>query len=324
MTLIDSLKLIKNQSQSEFFKHVIDVLINDVSSGIFLSKSLDKFKKIFGELFISVIKIAETSGTLPENLLYLSEELRKRKELIAKVRGALIYPIIIFIVTIVIAVAMMVFVFPKLLPLFQSLNVELPLTTSLLIALAGFLTKSGFLVLIGLIVFVIAFRLTLKSKAVRFIMHRLLVYLPIFGKIVIYVNIVNISRTLNLLLRSGVKIVEAINITADTLTNSVYQQELKLTGEMVRKGEFLSNHFFKKHKYFPAIFTNMVAVGENTGNLNENLKYLSEYYESEVDDFVKNLSSTVEPVLLIFMGVIVGFIALSFITPLYKITQGIR
>ncbi len=324
MSLTDSLKMIRTQTRRRSFGKILESLIADVTRGLFLSKSLEKFRATFGELFINIVKVGETSGTLPENLNYLALELKKRHELRGKVRGALIYPAIIFFVTIVIATTLIVFVFPKLLPLFRSLKVELPITTRLLIAVAGFLTNYGLWVILGLIVLIILFILLLRAQGFRKVVHRLAISLPLFGKIVVEVNLVNSSRTLGLLLKSGVRIVEAVNITADTLINLVYQRELKSAAEKVRKGEFISKHFVLKKKFFPAIFTNMVAVGENTGNLTENLNYLAEYYESEVDDFVKNLSGTLEPILLIFMGVLVGFIALSFITPLYKLTQGIR
>lgn len=324
MTLINSIKMIRNQPHTKFFKKILDVLINDITNGIFLSKSLEKFKSIFGELFINIIKIAETSGTLPENLNYLAQELRKRHELKSKVRGALIYPIIILIATIAIATSMVIFVFPKLLPLFQSLQVELPLPTKILLFVANFLRDYGIWLLLGLIVSAIIFRISLKFRALRFLFHRLLISVPLFGKNVVNLNLVNSARTLALLLHSGVKIVEAITITSDTLTNLVYKKQFTSASDVVRKGEFLSKHFGRKKKYFPAVFINMVEVGENTGNLTDNLNYLAEYYEGEVDDFVRNLSGIIEPILLIFMGVVVGFIALAFITPMYKLTQGIR
>lgn len=324
MTLIDSLKMIRNQAQTRGLKKILDSLIKDISGGNFLSKGLERFYGAFGELFISVIKVAEASGTLPENLNYLAEELKKRHEIIVKVRNSMIYPAIIMVVTIVIATSMMIFVFPKLLPIFTSLKVELPLTTKILIAIAKFLSAYGIPVLIGVVVLVIAVRLFMKIGGFKFFAHEILIYLPLFGRIVIDVNTVNTSRTLSLLLKSGVGIVEAIEITGKTLTNVVYQRHLHAAADMVRRGEFLSKYFTSRSKYFPSIFTNMVAVGENTGNLTQNLDYLSEYYENEVDEFLKNLSSIVEPILLIFMGVVVGFIALSFITPIYKITQGVR
>ena len=324
MTLLNVLKMIRNQPHSNFFRKIMDSLITDVTNGVFLSKSLEKFKSTFGGLFINIIKVAETSGTLPENLNYLAQELRKRHELQSKVRGALIYPIIILVVTIVIATSMIIFVFPKLLPLFASLKVELPLPTKILLFIADFLTDYGLWFFLGLVIFLGAFRLSLRLKSFRFLLHRFLIFLPLFGKVMVNLNLVNSARTLSLLLRSGVKIVEAINITSDTITNLVYKREFTKSSEVVRKGEFLSKYFGKKKKYFPTIFVNMVEVGENTGNLTDNLNYLAEYYEGEVDDFVRNLSGIIEPIMLIFMGVIVGFIALAFITPMYKLTQGLR
>jgi type IV pilus assembly protein PilC len=148
--------------------------------------------------------------------------------------------------------------------------------------------------------------------------------MPVLKRMIIQVNMTNFSRTLGLLLRSGVNISEAISITADTTTNLVYHHELKASAAVLQKGQFLSSYLEKNKKLFPPIASNMIKVGENTGNLVDNLDYLSEYYEGEVDDFVKNLSSIIEPALMIVMGLIVGFIALSIITPIYSLTQGLQ
>ena len=239
-------------------------------------------------------------------------------------KGALIYPVIILIATVVIAVSMIIFVFPKLLPLFQNAKIELPLTTRLLIGFSNLISHYGIEMLIGLIVAIVGFRMLLRVKLFRLGWHRFLLLLPIAGNSIRNFNMANFTRTLGLLLRSGVKITEAIDITGATLTNRVYKMYFARAADRVRKGEFLSKYFAEQPYAFPSILTNLIEVGENTGNLTENLDYLAEYYENEVDDFVKNLSSILEPVLLLVMGGVVGFIALSFITPLYQLTRAIK
>ena len=324
VSLINSLRLVRNQTRSKSFKKILDTLIDDTNKGGFLSTSLLKYSNVFGELFVNIIKVAELSGTLPENLLYLGDELRKKSELRKKVKSAMIYPLIILIATVVIAASMVFFVFPKILPLFENLKSGLPLTTRLLIGISGLITNYGILILIGFIVLFVGFRLLLKIKGFRYLYHRFIMALPILGRAVINFNMANFARTLALLLRSGVKIIEALTITGLTLSNLVYRRQLEEAAGRVRRGEFLSKYFSEQPKTFPTILANMIEVGENTGNLTDNLFYLADYYESEVDDFVKNLSSILEPVLLLFMGVIVGFIALSFITPIYQLTREIR
>jgi len=324
VSLVNSLKLIRNQAKTRTFKKILDSLLEDANKGIFLSVSLSKFQHVFGELFINIIKVAETSGTLPENLLYLGEELSKKDALRKKVRSALIYPIIIFIATIVIGVTMIVFVFPKILPLFQNSKIELPFTTRVLILISELITNQGIWLLLGVIVFIVLFRFSLRLKPVRYVYHRTLFYIPVLGKALIHFHMANFARTLAVLLRSGVLITEALDITAATMTNLVYRRHFEFIATGVRRGEFLSKYLNAYPHDFPVILANMIEVGENTGNLTENLVYLAEYYENEVDDFTKNLSSILEPILLLVMGGMVAFIALSFITPIYQLTRAIR
>lgn len=322
VSLMKGLELLRRQTRNKSLRKVLDVLLKDVEAGMFLSEGLMKFRGVFGDLFVNIIKVAETSGTLPENLIYLGGELEKQHNLRKKVRGALIYPLVILIATIVIATGMVVFVFPKILPLFDNIKGELPFTTRLLIKISDVVANYGIFLLIGSILAIIAFRMVLKFPPIRFVYHQALFFVPILGRSIVNYNLANVTRTLALLLRSGIKIIEALSVTADTIPNLVYKRELRKAAEEVKTGNFISKYFATRPRRFPPIAVNMIEVGENTGNLNENLFYLAEYYENEVDDFVKNLSGLLEPILLLVMGGIVGFIALSFITPIYQLTKG--
>lgn len=324
VSLVRSLQFLKDQARTRSFKIIIDTMITDTNRGMFLSASLTKYRNVFGDLFINIIKVGETSGNLPGNLLYLGDELKKRYDLRKKVRGASVYPIVIMIATIGIAVSMILFVFPKLLPLFNNLKVELPLTTRILIGVSKLISNHGFTLLGAIVIFFIGFGLLLRLRGVKFIFHTVLLKVPLIKGVTINFNMANFARTLAILLKSGVNIIDALTITGNTMTNLVYERHLKDAGAEIQKGMFLSRYLAIYKKAFPLLAVNMIEVGENTGNLVENLSYLAEYYENEVDDFVKNLSSILEPILLIFMGVIVGFIALSFITPLYQLTRSIK
>jgi type IV pilus assembly protein PilC len=323
MPLIDALHLIQGQTKSRSMKKILDDVVDDLSRGVLLSESLKKYQNIFGNLFINIVKIAEASGTLPENLNYLAAELKKKHDLRKRVRGAMIYPMVILIMTIAIAIGMILFIFPKILPIFENLNVELPLTTRMLIGFSTFLTNYGVIALGGIVIAFISIKLIIKRvHPIRYAIHSAIVLTPLFGKAMINFNMANITRTLGILLRSGVLIVEGLKITAESLTNLKYQKELKIASEGMSRGVFFSKYLASKKRYFPQLSVNMIEVGENTGNLTENLFYLADFHESELDDFVKNLSSILEPILLLFMGVVVGFIALSFITPMYQLTKG--
>ncbi len=321
MSLQDSLRLIQGQTKSASFKKILDTIIVDTANGMFLSASMDKYAKIFGQLFINIVRVGEQSGTLTENLTYLAVELKKKQSLRSKIRGAMIYPAVVFFATIGIVATLMIGVFPKILPVFKTLNVTLPITTRILITVSEFMTANTLWIIIGFILFIIGMSIISRYEWFKHGWHHVLLRLPVIGKISVKVNSASMARVLGLLLKSGVKIIEAVNITADALENRVYQHELRTAGETLRRGDFFSIYLSKNPKLFTPIFTNMIQVGENTGNLTENLEYLSEFYEEDVDEVLKNLNSIIEPFLLLFMGALVGFIALSVITPIYSISQ---
>jgi type IV pilus assembly protein PilC len=323
MSMQDSLKLIQAQTKSKSFIKILDSIINDTANGMFLSASMQKFEGVFGQLFINIVRVGEQSGTLTENLNYLAKELKKKHELRSKVRGALIYPAVIFCATIGIVATLMIGVFPKILPVFANMKIKLPLTTRMLIAATDFMTSYTFWIIGSVIVLILLLAVLSKYEWFKHGWHHLLLRIPIVGKIAVKVNIASVSRILGLLLKSGTQVIEAVNITADALDNRVYRHELRTAGETLRRGDFFSIYLSKNPKMFPPIFTNMIQVGENTGNLTENLDYLSTFYEEDVDEVLKNLNSIIEPFLLLFMGLLVGFMALSVVTPIYSISQSL-
>ena len=323
MQILQSLDILKKQARSKAFVKILDSVIFDVKNGHFLSAGLEKYKTVFGEFFINLIRVGEASGTLSENLKYLADELRKKDELTKKIRGAMAYPMIIMLATVGITSIMIFVIFPKILPVLTSINVELPLVTRAFIAMSNFLIKYGYLVGVGFVGLIIGIWLILRIPKVRFFWHKILVSMPIIKDMVRSVNIISFARTIGLLLKAGIKIVEALEITANTLGNMVYRQEVLRVAEGVRRGDPMSKYFVEDTKLFPPIFSQMIVVGENTGKLDESVLFLADFYESELDESIKNISTFIEPVLLLVMGLIVAFVALAIITPIYKITQAI-
>ncbi|PIT93245.1 MAG: hypothetical protein COU06_00920 [Candidatus Harrisonbacteria bacterium CG10_big_fil_rev_8_21_14_0_10_38_8] len=323
MTLQDSLRLILRQSKSSAMKKILNQIIEDTSAGMYLSASMQRFQGVFGQLFINIVNVGETSGTLSENLSYLAQEMKKAKDLRSKVKGAMIYPMVILVATLGIVGGLMIGIFPKILPVFANLKVELPITTKILIAVSNFVTAYTLWIVLGIIFSILAVWVVSHYEWYKRAWHFMLLRLPIIGKIVVKVNISNITRIMGLLLNSGVQVIEAVNITATALENRMYRRELKTAAETLRRGEFFSIYLAKNERMFPIIVVNMIQVGENTGNLVDNLQYLSEFYEQEVDEVLKNMSSIIEPFLLLFMGLLVGFIALSVITPIYQISESL-
>jgi len=324
MPLLDSLVMLKKQARSKSMRKILDQLAVNISNGQFLSASLEPYRHIFGNLFISIINVGESTGILSENLNYLAEELKKKQELRRKVLGALIYPIIILLATIGITVLLMVVIFPKIMPVFKTLNVPLPFTTRWLIALSNFLAVYGGWMLLAAVAIVVFLAILLRVKPIKYFYHNLILRLPIVGSLAQAVNLANICRTMGLTSKSGIQAVQALFITAETLSNVIYQDNLKKIAEQLTRGEAISESLNRYPVLFPPMVTQMVAVGENTGNLSETFLYLSEFYESEINEFTKNLSNILEPILMIVMGIIVGFIALSIITPIYEVTQTLR
>jgi len=321
MQVLDALEILKKQTTSRPFLKVLDGLIADVRNGHYLSVGMERYRNVFGDFFINLIRVGETSGTLSENFNYLAQELGKKGELQKKIRGAMAYPIIILFATFGITGIMAFFIFPKILPVLKSINVALPWTTRTFIALSEFMIAYGVWVFVGIIVSVITFWLLLRMRGFRFAWHQFLLSLPLVGRLITEINIINIARTLNLLLRGGVKIVQALEITATTLTNLVYQDEVKLIAQAVQRGETMSRSMISRPNLFPPTFAQMSQVGESTGKLDETLIFLADFYEGELDNSTKSMSNVLEPLLLLVMGGVVSFVALSIITPIYKITQ---
>lgn len=324
LPLLEGLRIIRQQTTSKTLGRIIDQLITDTNNGLFLADSMAKDAHVFGDFFINIIRVGETSGTLSQNLLYLAEELQKAKSLQSKVRSAMVYPIVILITTLGVTGFLTFFVFPKLLPVFTGLNVELPFTTRVVIIIVDFLSKYFLFLFFGLVAFIIGIQVSIrKFTPVKYFFDRIILSIPVVFNLSMSINMVNFTRILSLLLKSGVRIVEAIDITSSTFNNLVYRRLLLKSGEEIRKGEQLASYLAKNKKYFPPLVTGMIQIGENTGNLEENLDYLAEYYTIEIDNRLHALTTLIEPIMLLVMGIMVAFVALSIITPIYSISQGL-
>ncbi len=319
--LLVSLQMLKRQTRSKTLLKILDQVTSDVENGQYLATSLAKFRKIFGEFAINIIEIGEISGTLSENLDYLAAELKKSQSLRRKVISSLVYPVFIIFATFGITALLTVFVFPKILPIFRSVNFDLPWTTKVLIFISNLLIAHGWEIILGLIILFILFLFALRNQKFHYWYDKFILKLPIIGDLAQSYNVTSVCRTLGILLRSNVAIVRSVAITSHTSKNLVYRKQMEAVGEKILKGALLSTHFEQFPKLFPPMMTQMIAVAETTGNLSETLLYVADMYEEEVDDLTKNLSTVLEPLLLIFMGVLVGFVAISIITPIYGITQ---
>ncbi len=324
LPILESLIIIKEQTKKKSQVFILETIIANVSRGQYLSASLAKFANVFGDFSINIIAFGESAGTLSENLEYLAEELKKKAELQKKIVGAFIYPAIITLATFGITGFLMIYLFPKIMPVFSSLHIDLPMSTQLVIFLSNFLRHHYIFLILGLFIFTGATLFALKNNpALRLQFDKFIFKIPLLGNVIRNYNLTTWARTMGLLLISGVTLSETLETTHKVTKNTAYKYELKNIIEEINRGERLSICLSKNPNLFPDIMTQIISVGERSGSLSQSLMYLSELYESEVDDFTKNLSSTIEPILMIIMGVLVGFIAISIITPIYSITQNL-
>ncbi len=321
VALREGLLMLDVGSGSRSSSYILGRIVDDVSRGMSLASALSTFEDLVGAFTINIIKVGEASGTLPGNLAYLAEELKKKDALRKKVIGALVYPAVIVVATVGISLVLTVYIFPKIIPIFQGFKHELPLSTRILINVSNLLIHDGMLIALALVALGVGLAFLLRISVVRRFIDRVVISLPLFGRLSRSYNLSTITRTLSLLLQGDVRIVPALSIIAESTTNAAYRDDLIRIADEVHHGRKLSARMQECNGRFPSLCAQMIAVGEEVGDLAGSLMYVSEMYEEDINDLTKNLATLVEPVLMIVMGIIVGFIAISIITPIYGITQ---
>ncbi len=323
LTTSRALGVIERQSKNPRLKTVIGSIISDVKRGSTLSSGFARFSDIFPALLVAMVKAGEESGKLADSLRVVSTQMENASNLTKKVRGALIYPSIVVIAMIAIGILMLIYVVPTLTQTFKELGTELPPTTQAIIFISNFLVENTLLALGGLFGLVALLIAGVRTKEGKRIIDWLIVSLPIIKTIAIETYAARTSRTLASLLSSGVDVVLSITITRDVVSNSLYQKVLMDAEAVVTKGGQLSQTFAKYPALYPPLVSEMIAVGEETGRLSDLLKETALFYEESVDRQTKDLSTVVEPILMIVIGAVVGFFALSMIAPIYSLSSSI-
>ncbi|HEX3095564.1 MAG TPA: type II secretion system F family protein [Patescibacteria group bacterium] len=324
--IMQALNMLHKQTKSKSAQLIFSHLLKGVEQGQNLSSTLrNKYERLVGEFTINIIEVGEVSGTLQQNLLYLADELQKKQALRRKVVNAMVYPVFIVVATVGITILLTVFVFPKILPIFASFpSFQLPITTRILIFVSHAMLTYWYLFLIGTVAVIGGFIGGMRTKKFRRFIHQYILKVPVFGGLLKSYYLATICRTFGILLKSNVPIVKAVNITAQATTNVYYREKLVEVADYIKEGGQLSAILLMYPKIFPALTAQMVEVGETTGSLSNSLMFLSDMYENEVDDITKNLSSVMEPALMVFIGLLVGFVAISIITPIYSFTQNLH
>ncbi len=323
ITLPRALNILGLQTKNKRFKKILSVIREDILKGKSFSNSLEKYPNVFSEFFRSMVKTGEETGKLGEVLKNLTLQMEKEHHLRSKIKGAMIYPIIIIITMVGIGILMLTMVIPQLAKTFEELKIELPLTTKFLISLGYFLTEKWYLLILLFIIIGMSFWFALKIKKWRKILDSLVLKIPIISPIIKKTNAAYTTRTLSTLMASGVPIVKSLKITSRILGNSHFKEALIDASEKVKRGEKLSKALMPYENLYPIIVIQMIEVGEETGETSNILKKLADFFEEEVENTTENLTSIIEPVLLLIVGAAVGFFAISMIQPMYSVLGGV-
>lgn len=323
LTLIDSFEIIKKQLTKVSLLKIIEDIDKEVRGGKSFSSALLKYPQYFSSLYISLVRAGETSGKLSEILLKLAENLEKEREFRGKIKGALIYPIVVIVAMVSVMFIMITFVIPQLLNLYKEFNIELPLPTKILIVVSSFSVRFWPFIIAGVFFGTAGLRRYFKTKAGKRVLDRLTLKTPIFGSVIKMSALVDSTRTLAILIGSGVSILDSLEIIIDTSSNIIYQDAFKSIYKQVEKGVSLGTAM-EVENIFPPILVQMTTVGEQTGHLNDTLARISHYFEMESELAVKALTTMIEPLILVLLGLGVGFLVISVITPIYNLTSSFK
>jgi len=318
-----ALRTLALQTSNKRFQVIIGDIRGKVESGVAFSKALRNHPKVFPELIVNMIEAGELSGKLDSVLKQITIQLRKEHTLKSKVRGALIYPIIVLMAMVGIGIAMIIFVIPKITDIYEEADAELPLMTKVLIGVSKFSTENGLLMLLGSIAIVVMFIRVIRTDTGKWYYHRLVLRLPVVGPIAKKINLAQFSRTFTSLLQTDVPIVTAFKIISKTVGNVVYRRFFDQAADELKKGKPISTLLSQDTKLFPPMTTQMVTIGEESGTLDTTTEEIASFYEEDVDQTMANLSTIIEPILMLVLGVGVGGMAIAIIMPMYNITNAI-
>lgn len=319
LVLSEAIDILEEQQTSGNFKNVLAEVSQDIKGGLTLAQALRKHPDVFPNLYVNLVSSGESSGTLDKVLIRMADNLEKEREFRARVRGALIYPVVVITMMIIVMFIMMIFVIPKLTSLYSQTSLDLPLPTKILIATSNFMVNFWWTLILAGVGAYLALRRWQKRPEGKLAIDTLLLKVPIVGKIITNVSLANFTRTFGLLVAAGIPLLGAIKIVEDVTENGVFRNALKDAYSGVERG--LSFSALLLSPVFPRIIGQMVRVGEETGKIDEIFFKLSDYFESEADHMVKNLTVAIEPIILIILGIGVGFLVISIILPIYNLTS---
>jgi type IV pilus assembly protein PilC len=321
--ILRCLDILTGQCKDPVLKPALEAVTNDVRGGLTLNEALAKQPLVFSKLYINMIRAAEVGGILDQILDRLACFLEYENEVRGKIKAAMMYPVLVLIFSFIMLGALFTFVLPKFKEIFMGMDVKLPAITAALFAIGDFCQSSWWMMLIAAVVAFIAFKQYGKTPKGRYQIDYMKLKLPVVGEIVLKMSIARFTRTFGTLINSGVPMMRSLEIVGETLNNKVLTEAIDNTRNSIREGQKLSEPLAKSG-LFPNMVTCMIDVGEESGRLSEMLVKVGDFYDSEVEQTVKGLTSMIEPMLIIFMGCVVGFIAISVMTPVFKLVTSVK
>lgn len=322
ITLSEALENLSSRSKSSQNNKVLDQIKQKINNGSSFHQALADYPKDFDEMYQGIVKVGESTGHLDDSLGYLAEQLNQDYALKKKVKGALMYPGLVFSATIALATFISLFILPKLVDFFSAFDAKLPASTMFLLSMSKFMKNYGFLFFGSIFATLILISLILKIPKIKLWKDRQILRFPLIGRLLVEKEVASFSRNLGTLIKSGLPIFESLKICASSQTNLEYKRIITSLSTNLEKGSNISD-FLKKPTcklLFPRLVTDMISVGEKTGSVDKSLFYVSEFYEEDIEETAKNLTTILEPVVLVIIGLMVAFIALAIIGPIYQLT----
>ncbi|MEK7605967.1 MAG: type II secretion system F family protein [Patescibacteria group bacterium] len=323
LTLMQALSILKNQIQNPAMAEIVNGIITKIEEGKSFSLAIAKYPNVFSPIYVSLVQAAEGAGLLDKILLRLADNLEKQQKLKSMIKSALMYPVIVVIMMVAVMSIMMIFVIPQLTSLYDNLDVALPLPTQIVVGISKIMGTFWPFILGGTVFGVYYFRRWKKTTRGKKIVDAVVLKMPIFGKLITQSIMVEFSRTFGLLVGTGSLVVESLNQSADVVGNIYYQHAIREIGSKVEKGVTIGDAMLAD-PLFPPIIVEMVKIGEQTGKLDESLMKVSEYFEREVEQTIKTLTTAMEPFIMVILAVGVGFLIISIITPIYNLISQIK
>ena len=323
LSISKALDILGRQTSNKKFSGILRSIMENVQKGNSLSESMKRYPGIFSGIFTAMARVGEESGQLGESLKTIANQMDRDYAIRKKVKGAMIYPAVIIIAMVLIGIMMMIYVVPTLVSTFEELGVEMPLSTRAVIFVSDLLVENTiFFVFSSLIAVALTFMFARSKKGKR-IIETVSLKIPVVSPLVKKINSARTGRTLASLISSGVNVLEALDITKEVVQNSHYKEVIEKAKINIQKGNPISESFKKETDLYAVLFGEMIAVGEETGKLPEMLYRVAEFYEEEVSETTKNMAAIIEPFLMVLIGVVVGFFAISMIKPMYSMMSGI-